>query len=84
MFGRTKIHIDDTLCGDGVGVDPRACTKCLKICEPAVFLLHQTEGTEEPDPYDPENWRVTPLWPSLCTRCMKCVEVCPVDAITVR
>ncbi len=42
------------LCGDGTGVDPRACCKCLRACDPAVFLLHQTFGAQEADPCDPQ------------------------------
>jgi NAD-dependent dihydropyrimidine dehydrogenase PreA subunit len=81
---RTRITIDYKLCGDGVGVDPRDCGLCLRACDPALFLLHQTLGAVEEDPYDPRKWRVTPLWPSLCTRCGKCVAVCPQGAITVK
>lgn len=81
---RTRISIDYGLCGDGVGVDPRECGLCLRACEPAVFLLHQTLGATEEDPCDPKRWRVTPLWPSLCTRCRDCVKVCPEGAIEVR
>jgi NAD-dependent dihydropyrimidine dehydrogenase PreA subunit len=84
MKGKTSIIIDYGACGDGVGIDPRACGKCLRICGPAVFLLHETIGAMEENPYDPQKWRVTPLWLDLCTRCMKCVESCPEKAITVR
>jgi len=80
---KTKIKIDYKKCGDGIGVDPRGCCKCLQICEPAVFLLHQTIGAIEEDIYDPKKWRVSPLWPSLCTHCMKCVISCPQKAIIV-
>ena len=81
---RTRITVDHKRCGDGVGIDPRECGLCLRICEPAVFLLHQTLGAKEEDPCDPKKWRVTPLWPSLCTRCGECVAVCPQEAISVR
>lgn len=84
MPRRTRILIDYTRCGDGLGVDPRECGLCLRACDPAVFLLHQTLGAREADPLDPQNWRITPLWPSLCTRCGACVEECPERAITVR
>jgi NAD-dependent dihydropyrimidine dehydrogenase PreA subunit len=81
---RTRITVDYRLCGDGHGVDPRECGHCLRACAPAVFLLHQTLGAREPDPFDPQSWRVTPLWPSLCTRCGECVAACPAGAIAVR
>ena len=81
MFTRTKITIDHHLCGDGIGVDPRQCGECLRACEPAVFLLHQTLGAVEIDPFDPQKWRVTAMWASLCTQCGKCVDVCPQKAI---
>jgi len=80
---KTKIKINYTLCGDGIGVDPRTCKKCLVICDPAVFLLHQSFDAEQTDEYDPDKWRITPLWLSLCTKCNKCVEICPENAITI-
>jgi formate hydrogenlyase subunit 6/NADH:ubiquinone oxidoreductase subunit I len=83
MGKKTKIAIDHSICGGGGKVDPRDCCKCLRICEPAIFLLHQTIGAEEEDPYDPQLWNITPLWLSLCTRCMKCVDVCPEGAVSV-
>ena len=84
MARHAKITIDYALCGDGVGADPRRCGACLRACGPAVFLMHETLDAVEPDPFDPKKWRITVLWPTLCTRCMGCVEVCPVKAITVR
>jgi ferredoxin len=83
MQNKTRIAIDYSVCGDGNRVDPRACGECLRACTPAVFLLHQTVGAQEADPCDPQIWRITPLWLSLCTRCMKCVEVCPEKLINV-
>lgn len=83
MSKKNKIIIDYNKCGDGKGIDPRECGICLRVCGPAVFLLHQTEGAHEEDPFNPGCWRVTALWLSLCTRCMKCVEQCPVGAVNV-
>jgi NAD-dependent dihydropyrimidine dehydrogenase PreA subunit len=82
-MARTRIKIDYRRCGDRIGVDPRECGLCLRACEPAVFLLHQTIGAVEPDPLDPKAWRVTPMWASLCTRCGECAAVCPEKAIEI-
>ena len=81
---RTRISIDYRRCGDGVGVAPRECGRCLRACGPAVFLLHETLGAVEEDPCDPKKWRVTAMWPTLCSRCGECVTVCPRNAITVK
>jgi ferredoxin len=82
-MARTRIKIDYRRCGDGVGVDPRECGLCMRACQPAVFLLHQTLGALELDPLDPKIWRVTPMWASLCTQCGECAAVCPEKAIEI-
>jgi len=79
---KTKITIDYEKCGENGNTDPRECSKCLRACDPAVFLMHQPLNVEQ-DPVDPELWRITAVWLSLCTRCLKCVEVCPEHAIAV-
>ncbi|MBN1533585.1 MAG: 4Fe-4S dicluster domain-containing protein [Spirochaetes bacterium] len=83
MKGKTKISIDYARCGESGRVDPRTCGICLRVCGPAVFLLHQPLGAVEENPYKPRQWRVTAVHLSLCTRCMKCVELCPEKAVTV-
>jgi len=81
-MGKTKITIDYSKCGEYGSTDPRDCTKCLKVCDPAVFLMHEPLNVEQ-DAHDPQLWRITAVWLSLCTRCLKCVEACPEKAITV-
>ncbi len=81
---KTKIRIDLTKCGEKGGIDPRECVKCLKVCDPCVFLMHAVIGAKEEDPYDPQTWRITAVWPSVCTRCKVCVEECPEKAISVK
>ncbi len=83
MNKKIRIKIDYSVCGDGNGIDPRTCCRCLQSCVPAIFLLHQTLNAKESDPFDPQKWRVTPLWTSLCTLCMNCVKDCPEGAVTV-
>ncbi len=84
-MGKTKIKIDYSICGNGNKIDPRECAKCMKVCDPAIFLMHQSQekSSEERDPYDPQYWKITALYPSLCTHCQKCVEACPEDAIKI-
>jgi formate hydrogenlyase subunit 6/NADH:ubiquinone oxidoreductase subunit I len=79
-----KVTVDLSVCGGGAGVDPRSCCRCLQACDPAIFIMHESFGVEEDNPLDPQKWSITPMWPTLCTRCMKCVESCPHDAISVR
>ncbi|MBD3197264.1 MAG: hypothetical protein GF317_19575 [Candidatus Lokiarchaeota archaeon] len=85
-MGKTTINIDYSICGESGKIDPRECTKCLKVCDPAVFIMHETIGMEDKqeDPYDPQDWRITPIWGSLCNRCFKCVDACPEHAINVK
>jgi len=86
MGKKVNIGIDYSKCGESGKIDPRDCGLCLKVCDPAVFVMHETIGTEkeQENPYDPQDWRITPIWGSLCTRCFKCVEVCPEKAITIK
>lgn len=81
---RIKIRINYNICGDGHKIDPRECAICMKSCPPAIFLLHQSlDLFSQDDPLDPQFWRITPLYPSLCIECKQCVEKCPEKAITI-
>ncbi|NHV61166.1 MAG: 4Fe-4S binding protein [Candidatus Verstraetearchaeota archaeon] len=77
-----KVTIDYTKCGEKGHMDPRDCAKCLRVCDPAIFILHESPNMPI-DPVDPKYWRITPVWLSLCNMCMKCVKACPLGAITV-
>lgn len=82
-MSKTRIIIDYTKCGSDGGIDPRECNECLRACDPAVFLMHEDLSKKEKNQFDPQNWMITGVWLSKCTRCLKCVEICPEKAIQV-
>ena len=81
---RTKIKIDYSKCGESGNIDPRDCGKCLQVCDPCVFLRHMTLKSKPKDPFDPQDWRITAVWPSVCTRCLQCIDICPENAISIK
>ena len=84
-MGKTKITVNYSKCGTPRGIDPRNCSLCLSVCDSAVFLRHQDLKfiEDEINPNDPQFWKITPVWPSVCTRCLRCVDSCPESAIAV-
>ena len=52
---KTKIKIEYSICGENAKIDPRDCGLCMRACDPAVFIMHETIGAEnkQEDPYDP-------------------------------
>ncbi|MFX0137525.1 MAG: 4Fe-4S binding protein [Candidatus Hodarchaeota archaeon] len=83
-MGKTKIRIDYSKCGPNGRVDPRNCSKCLKVCDPCVLLRHEDLKIKEKNIEDPQNWQITAVWPSICNRCLKCVDICPEKAILIK
>ena len=74
------IDIDHSKC-----TTPFDCKKCLLNCTPAVMRVSvvKMEKGKESDKKEPGVYRLEPWLIDRCTGCMDCVNVCPVDAITV-
>ena len=72
---------------------PQECRKCLEVCAPKVFLLAPdariVSHTEHPmirmgwEDRPHEAMRVIAAEPTLCTLCMACVRVCPLQCIGI-
>jgi ferredoxin len=77
-----KITIDREKC-----TVPFLCKKCLQVCPTAVFnvvsVTARQERLKELDPRIDGNYQLTILRRDKCRVCNKCIEVCPVDAITI-
>ena len=75
-----KITIDDTKC-----TTPFDCKKCLQVCPQGVFWVLPAKVVKfrETDAKEPGAWKLTVQYRAMCPNCGKCVEVCPVDAITI-
>jgi len=74
-----------------IRIDPKKCTTpfdckaCLRGCPQSVFAVHavKVEKGKETDPKEPGSYVLAPLFRDKCTGCMDCIEICPVDAITI-
>lgn len=74
--------------------EPHECRKCLEICAPKVFvLIPDAKMVATPEfPLVKKGWenakveamRVIAAEPALCTQCMGCVRVCPLNCITIK
>ena len=73
---------------------PQECRKCMEICAPKVFIL-APDAKIVPTPEHPlvkmgweaakvEAMRVLAAEPTVCTLCMACVRVCPLNCMTVK
>jgi len=83
MAGQVKypeIKIDHSKC-----LTPFDCKKCLRICPQAVFEVFpvKVERFKETDKKEPGSYRLQGFYRDKCTLCNKCVEICPVNAITI-
>ena len=77
-----KITVDTEKC-----TVPFLCKLCLKICPEAVFQVRlpaeKQMSLKENDPRIDGLYVLGVLRRDKCYACMRCVEVCPVDALTV-
>jgi len=84
IWGRKfpKIIIDQEKCPV-----PFACKKCIQICPEACFsvgrVMQLEKRLEEMDPRIDGNFRLGVSRRDKCITCNKCIDVCPVDAITI-
>lgn len=75
-----KIAIDRDRC-----TTPFDCKRCLRICPTAVFSVHAlvNDRGKETDKTKPGTYALAVSYRDQCTACMKCVDVCPVDALNI-
>jgi len=77
-----KITIDHTKC-----TVPFLCKKCLQICPELVFDVDRDPQVEkrgeEVDPRIDGNYILGAHRYDKCTGCKLCLEVCPVNALTI-
>ena len=75
-----KIEIDHSRC-----TVPFLCKKCLLICPQVVFSVNavKVERLKETDPRVPGSYQISTGPRFKCTGCNECIDVCPVDAITI-
>jgi ferredoxin len=66
---------------------PFLCKKCLQVCPQAVFhvtrIMSKEKRLEEMDPRIDGNFVLFAPRRDKCTVCNLCLDVCPVDAITI-
>lgn len=72
-----KIHVDRNKC-----LNPLECSKCLRICQQAVFKMKPVKVYKFRETDGAEYELLTPYF-AMCTGCNKCVEVCPNSALNI-
>lgn len=74
------IEIDATKC-----TTPFDCKKCLAGCPQSVFAVRamKVEKGRETNPKEPGAYALVAPFTDKCTGCDICIEVCPVDALTI-
>ncbi len=75
-----KIEIDHNKC-----TVPMYCKLCLQACPQACFSVQHVkfERMRESNREEPGTYELGAPYRYNCTLCNVCIEVCPVDAITI-
>ena len=75
-----KIDIDHTKC-----TVPMYCKLCLEACPETCFSVRtvKQERLKESNREEPGAYKLGARLRYNCTMCNKCIEVCPVNAITI-
>lgn len=72
------ITVDNVTC-----LGPLDCGQCLKTCPMMVFIAGPTKKWKFKET-DRKDYEVYARYYDQCVTCSKCVEICPVEAITVK
>ncbi|MEE9435934.1 MAG: 4Fe-4S dicluster domain-containing protein [Candidatus Adiutricales bacterium] len=75
-----QIELDAKKC-----TTPFDCKACLEVCPQSVFMVTavKVEKGRETDPKEPGTYFLLTGHRDKCTGCNDCIEICPVDAITI-
>ncbi len=75
-----RISIDHAKC-----TTPMACKKCMEVCPQAVFAAQVVKMAKyvETDVKEPGAYKLRALFQDKCVVCNDCLEVCPVNALTI-
>ena len=78
MTSRYKIKISKKNCDD-----PLECgLLCVKTCPYKLLAYHQKRTP--PEGQAPTGFKIVSAFTILCNSCLKCVEICPRNAITIK
>lgn len=73
-----QITIDYSRCRS-----PLDCAKCAVACPEAVFVMKPTK-IEKFKETRSDDYRLFALYDMMCTGCMRCVDVCPENALEIK